>query len=129
MVNKVQIIGRLGSEPEAKTISSGKTVTRFNVATSEFWVDRDGQKQERTEWHKVVVWNELAVNCERFLKKGLLVYVEGRIQTRSWETDQGEKRYTTEVVGNSVKFLEKASEGNKDFGSEPSFDSNEEIPF
>lgn len=141
-VNKVIIVGRLGADPEMKTISSGSAVTNFNLATSESWVDRDGQKQERTEWHRVVVWGKLAEICSQHLSKGRQVFVEGRLQTRSWEDQQGQKRYTTEVVANNVQFLgsnERASQGQGQgqsmgggFGNaapEPSFDSSEEIPF
>ncbi len=139
-VNKVIIVGRLGADPEVKTVSSGQTVCRMNIATSENWTDREGQKQERTEWHRVVVWSRMAEVCGQHLSKGRQVYVEGRLQTRSWEDDQGQKKYTTEVVANTVKFLgsadrsqQQSSAGsganNQGFGSEPSFDSKEEIPF
>lgn len=140
-VNKVMIVGRLGADPEMKTLSSGQTVTNFNVATGENWVDRDGQKQERTEWHRIVVWGKLAEICAQHLAKGRQVFVEGKLQTRSWEDQQGQKRYATEVVAANVQFLggagDRASSGHQasssssaaDFSPEPSFDSNEEIPF
>ena len=137
-VNKVMIIGRLGADPEVKEISSGNTVTTLSVATSESWNDKQGQKQERTEWHRVVVWGKLAELCGKYLSKGRQLYVEGRLQTRSWEDQNGQKKYTTEVVANNVQFLSGASEQktqssssaeHQDFGPEPSFDSNEEIPF
>ena len=137
-VNKVMIVGRLGADPEMKTLSSGQTVTNFNVATGENWVDRDGQKQERTEWHRVVVWGKLAEVCAQHLAKGRQVFVEGKLQTRSWEDQQGQKRYATEVVAANVQFLggagDRASQsgpsaGAADFSPEPSFDSNDEIPF
>ncbi len=144
-INKVMIIGRLGSDPEVKTISTGSTVTRLSIATSENWVDKEGQKQERTEWHRVVVWGKLAELCGKYLAKGRQAYVEGRLQTRSWEDQQGQKKYTTEVVASTVQFLgstqgasqdaggQSASSGSSnpfdDFGPEPSFNSSEEIPF
>ncbi len=149
-VNKVIIIGRLGTDPETKTVSTGNAVTRMSVATSENWVDRDGQKQERTEWHRIVVWGKLAEICGKYLSKGRQVFVEGRLQTRSWEDNQGQKRYTTEIVATNIQFLGAqnsasdsmgASSGSTygggssnsnpfdDFGPEPSFNSNEEIPF
>lgn len=139
-VNKVIIVGRLGADPEVKTISTGNTVTRLSVATSENWTDRDGQKQERTEWHRVVVWGKQAELCGKYLTKGRQVYLEGRLQTRSWEDQQGQKRYTTEVVASTVQFLSGGSpnanpshsDNNfpyQDFGQEPSFNSEEEIPF
>ncbi|MCB0421122.1 MAG: single-stranded DNA-binding protein [Bdellovibrionales bacterium] len=146
-VNKVIIIGRLGADPELKSISSGNNVCRLSVATSESWTDRNGQKQERTEWHRVVVWAKLADLCAKYLAKGRQVYLEGKLQTRSWEDQQGQKRYTTEIVANTVQFLGGTEprpdqyndsygsmgsdmESNfNNFGPEPSFDSNDEIPF
>ena len=104
-VNKVIIIGRLGADPDSKVIPSGSTVTRLSIATSESWTDKQGQKQERTEWHRVVVWNRLAEICAKYLAKGRQVYVEGQLRTQSWEDQQGQKRYTTEVVGSNVQFL------------------------
>ncbi len=139
-VNKVIVIGRLGTDPEIKTVSENNTVARLSVATSESWNGRNGQKQERTEWHRIVVWGKLAELCGKYLSKGRQVYIEGRLQTRSWEDQQGQKKYTTEIVANTVQFLgggEKTSQsaahdadsGTQSFGPEPSFDSNEEIPF
>lgn len=140
-VNKVIIVGRLGADPEVRTVGNGGTVARLSVATSENWVDKEGQKQERTEWHRVTVWGRLAEICGKHLSKGRQVYVEGRLQTRSWEDQQGQKRYATEIVANTVQFLGAAGErsestgssrddyGMQDFGPEPSFDSSEEIPF
>lgn len=141
-VNKVILVGRLGADPEVKAIGSGSTVARLNLATSESWV-KDGQRQERTEWHRVTVWGKLAEICGKHLAKGRQVYVEGKLQTRSWEDQQGQKRYTTEIVASTVQFLGAAgaesgarsnsSSGDdfnfQDFGPEPSFDSNDEIPF
>lgn len=141
-VNKVIIIGRLGNDPEIKTVSGGNTVARLSIATSENWTDRNGQKQERTEWHRIVVWGKLAELCGKYLSKGRQVYIEGRLQTRSWEDQQGQKKYTTEIVANTVQFLGAGSGaaagssanqdsdfGSQDFGAEPSFDSADEIPF
>jgi single-strand DNA-binding protein len=139
-VNKVIIIGRLGADPEVKTVSGGNTVARLSVATSENWTDREGKKQERTEWHRVVVWGKLAELCGKYLSKGRQAYIEGRLQTRSWEDQQGQKKYTTEIVANTVQFLgggQGASTsshgaddfGSQDFGPEPSFDNSDEIPF
>jgi single-strand DNA-binding protein len=143
-VNKVIIVGRLGTDPEVKTVGANQTVARLSVATSENWVDKEGQKQERTEWHRIVVWGKLAEICGRHLAKGRQVYLEGRLQTRSWEDQQGQKRYSTEIVASTVQFLggpgesrdSVSSSGSKDFAGgfqdfapEPSFDSSEEIPF
>ena len=137
-VNKVIIVGRLGADPEVKEISPTATVAKLSVATSENWTDKEGQKQERTEWHRVVVWGKLAELAGKYLSKGRQVYLEGRLQTRSWEDPQGQKRYTTEIVANTLQFLGGASDtrdqssGNDsadNFGPEPSFNSSEEIPF
>src|SRR5262245_63243816 len=104
-VNKVILIGRLGQNPELRYTPSGMAVANFSVATNETWTDKSGQKQERTEWHRVVVWAKLAELCNQYLTKGRQVYVEGRIQTREWTDKEGGKRYTTEVIANQVVFL------------------------
>lgn len=123
-VNKVIIVGRLGADPETRQVGSGGTVARLSVATSENWVDKEGQKQERTEWHRIVVWGKLAEICGRHLAKGRQVYVEGRLQTRSWE-DNGQKKYSTEIVASTVQFLggpsERAEAGNYGGGGGSSF--------
>ncbi len=148
-VNKVILVGRLGADPELKSVGQSQSVATLSVATSESWMGKDGQKQERTEWHRVVVWGRQAENCGKHLSKGRQVYVEGRLQTRSWEDQQGQKRYTTEIVANTVQFLgggagrdsgsnsdydrggssNNYSGSSQDFGPEPSFDSSDEIPF
>lgn len=104
-VNKVLLIGRLGNNPEIRYTNTGTAVANFNLATSESWNDKTGQKQERTEWHRVVVWGKLAELCEKYLAKGRQCFVEGRLQTRSWDDKDGNKRYTTEIVANTVQFL------------------------
>lgn len=139
-VNKVILVGRLGTDPEVKTISSGNTVARLSLATSENWKDREGQRQERTEWHRIVLWGKQAELAGKYLVKGRQVYIEGRLQTRSWEDQQGQKKYTTEIVANVIQFLGGGSQsetgrgsiddlGSQDFGPEPKFDADEEIPF
>ena len=110
-VNKVIVLGRLGQDPELKHTAGGSPVTNLSVATNESWVDKQGQKQERTEWHRVVVWGKLAELCNQYLAKGRQVYVEGRLQTRSWEDNQGQKRYTTEITANTVEFLGGPNQG------------------
>lgn len=108
-INKVIIIGRLGADPEVKSVGQGSTVATLNIATSEAWTGKDGQKQERTEWHRVVAWGKLAEICGKHLAKGRQVYIEGRLQTRQWEDQQGQKKYTTEIVAQNVQFLGSAS--------------------
>jgi len=111
-INKAILIGRLGSDPEVRYTPSGVAVANFNIATSEEWKDKDtGEKKERTEWHRIVAWSKLGEICGEYLAKGRQVYVEGRIQTRSWEDRDGNKRYTTEIVATDVQFL-----GSRDAG-------------
>lgn len=104
-VNKVILIGRLGQDPEVRYTPSGQAVANFSMATSENWTGKDGQKQERTEWHRIVVWGRLAELCKDYLRKGRQVYIDGKLQTRSWDDKDGKKRYTTEIVANTVQFL------------------------
>jgi single-strand DNA-binding protein len=105
-VNKVIILGRLGQDPELKYTPSGAAVCNFSLATSESWNDKaTGQKQERTEWHRIVVWGKLAELCNQYLSKGRQAFVEGKIQTRSWDDKDGNKRYTTEIAANTVQFI------------------------
>lgn len=128
-VNKVILVGNLGNDPELRNTSGGNPVCNFNVATNEVWTGKDGQKNERTEWHKIVVWGKQAENCEQYLKKGRQVYVEGKNQTRSWEDNDGVKRYVTEVIARQVVFLSGGSEdgGRRDEAPPPQDDSD--IPF
>lgn len=109
-VNKVILIGRLGTDPEVRYTSNGGAVANFNVATNESWTDKSGQKQERTEWHRVVVWGKLAELCGQYLSKGRQAFIEGKLQTRDWTDKEGTKRYTTEVVAQNVQFLGGSSE-------------------
>lgn len=104
-VNKVILIGRLGKDPDVRYTPSGQAVANFTMATSENWTGKDGQKQERTEWHRIVVWGRLAELCKDYLKKGRQVYIDGKLQTRSWDDKEGKKMYTTEIVANTVQFL------------------------
>lgn len=104
-VNKVILVGRLGQNPEVRYTPSGSAVANFSVATNEAWTDKSGQKQERTEWHRVVVWGKLAELCSQYLAKGRQCYVEGRLQTREWTDKDGVKKYSTEVQAQTVQFL------------------------
>ena len=136
-LNKVMIIGRLGGDPELKTLGSGAIVANFSVATSKKYKDKNGNAKEDTEWHRVVVWNKLAQLCGEYLAKGRQVYIEGELRTRSWEKD-GEKRYATEINALGIQFLGQGNGQDRgpartesdEAGSEPpGFDSSEEIPF
>lgn len=104
-VNKVILVGNLGADPELRYTNSQQPVTELRLATSRKWKDREGQMQDQTEWHRIVVWGKQAEHCKEYLAKGRQVYVEGRLQTRSWEDRDGNKRYTTEVVAQNVVFL------------------------
>ena len=105
-INKVIIVGNLGADPDSRAMPSGNAVTNISVATSESWNDREtGEKQEKTEWHRVVFFNRLAEIAAQYLKKGSQVYVEGKLQTRKWEDKEGNERWTTEVVANQMEML------------------------
>ena len=109
-INKTILVGRLGRDPEVRYTTDGRAVTSFSIATSDEWKDKDtGEKKERTEWHRIVAFGKLGEICGEYLSKGRQVYVEGKLQTRSWEKD-GVTRYTTEIVAGDVQFL-----GGRDF--------------
>ena len=105
-LNKVMIIGKLGRDPEMRYTPSGKPVTSFSVATSRSWVTADGERREATEWFNVVAWRDLAEICSQYLSKGSKVYIEGRLQTRSWEGQDGQKHYRTEIVADEMILLD-----------------------
>ena len=104
-VNKALLIGNLGRDPEVRFTPSGRAVARFPVATSEVWNDSDGNRQERTEWHNVVVWGKQAESCGQYLQKGRQVFIEGSIRTRSYDDKDGVKKYITEIIAQRVQFL------------------------
>lgn len=109
-VNKVILVGNLGSKPELKQLQGGNSVANFSIATNKNWTDKSGAAQSKTEWHRIVVWGKQAENCAKFLDKGRPVYVEGELQTRQWEKD-GQKHYTTEVNATTVQFLGSGAAG------------------
>ena len=115
-VNKVILVGRLGKDPELRSIPSGTSVAKFSLATDERFTDKAGEKQERTEWHNVVVWGKLAEICGQYLRKGKLVYIEGSIRTDSWDDKEtGVKKYRTEIIANTMQMLDK--KGDEEGGS------------
>jgi single-strand DNA-binding protein len=116
MVNKVILIGRLGADPEVRYTQDGAMVTNFRLATNEQWTDRSGEKMQRTEWHRIVTFGKLAEICGNYLSKGRLVYTEGRIQTRSWDDRDGNKRYTTEIIATNMQILEPKGQEVDQFG-------------
>lgn len=110
-LNKVMVIGRLGRDPELKYTQTGSPVCSLNIATDESYKDSNGQKVERTEWHRVVVFQKAAENCSQYLAKGSLVYVEGSLTTRKWQDQSGQDRYTTEIKAQWVQFLDSKKDG------------------
>lgn len=111
-LNKVMLIGYLGKDPETKQLDGGATVCKFPIATSETWKDKDGNRKEATEWHNVVLWRQLAEIADKYLRKGQLLYLEGKIKTRSWEDSQGIKRYATEILGDTFTMLGKKTDND-----------------
>ena len=142
-VNKVILVGNLGQDPEIRYTPGGAAVCNFSIATTERWNSKQsGQLEEKTEWHRIVVWGKQAENCKEYLSKGRPVYLEGRLQTRSWDDKDGNKRYTTEVVAQTVQFLGGRSDGASSGGTSrsaakpqadndgpPPFDADDDIPF
>ena len=111
-VNKVILIGNLGKDPELRYTPGGSAVVNFPIATNERWKDKEGNPQERTEWHNIVLWGRLAEIANDYLRKGSPVYIEGRLQTRSWDDRDGNKRYTTEIVGTQMQMLGRTEGGS-----------------
>jgi len=134
MVNKVIIIGNLGADPEVRATQSGDAVASFTVATTERWKDKEGQQQENTEWHRVIAWKRLAEICGEYLHKGSKVFVEGKLQTRKWQDQNGNDRYTTEIVAREMKMLSSRNQSNQqsqppnDYGSQGK-ESDTDVPF
>ncbi len=137
-LNKVMLIGHLGGDPELKYTPGGQAVATFSVATNEVYKDKEGNQQERTDWHRIVVWSKQAEIAAEYLKKGRLVYLEGRLQTRSWNDKDGNKRYTTEVVALNFQMLDRKTEGGgtpdippptDDLAPPPPQSDREDLPF
>jgi len=134
-LNSVHILGNLGKDPELRYTSNETAVCNMSIATKEFKKGANGERQDYTEWHRIVVWDKLAENCSKYLKKGSSALVIGRNQTRSWEDNNGIKRYITEVVSNNVQFLNssaetsKAASNDKQIPQDSSIDENIDIPF
>jgi single-strand DNA-binding protein len=118
-VNKAILVGRLGRDPETRFTSGGQAVCNFSMATDETYKDRNGERQKRTEWHKIVMWGKLGELAQQYLKKGSLVFIEGRIQTRQWDDREGQKRTTTEIVGTGMRFLGGRGDGGGAAPSDP----------
>ncbi len=138
-VNKVILVGNLGKDPEVRYLEGGVATAKFTLATSESYKDKQGNKVEQTEWHNIVLWRGLAEVAEKYLKKGMTVYIEGKIKSRSWDDKEGNKRYSTEIVADNMTMLSKKdnnSSGGNDYSSkmeEPSFSTasapTDDLPF
>lgn len=140
-VNKVILIGNLGKDPEIRYTTGGQAVANFTIATTDSYTNKDGERQENTEWHRIVAWGRLAEICGEYLTKGRMVYIEGQLRTRSWEDKEGNTRWTTEVVARSMEMLSSAgsrsesrskesssSEGDFEIDDD-SFKTDDDIPF
>src|SRR5210317_1816237 len=141
MINKVILIGNLGADPEIRYTQSGTPVVNFRIATTERWKNQEGQQQEQTEWHNIVAWRRLAEICGEYLSKGSRVYIEGKLQTRKWQDQNGNDRYSTEIVANDMKMLSPRGTGAggdsygsngggyNDFPPEPPPSTGDDVPF
>ena len=131
MVNRVMLVGRLGRDPETKFTGAGQAVANFSIATDETYKDKKGARQKRTEWHRIIVWGKQAEIAQQYLKKGALIFIEGRIQSREWEKD-GEKHRSFEIVSNNFRMLEAKKNGAQAAQTEPAESveiTDEDIPF
>jgi len=131
-VNRVILVGRLGRDPETRYTGGGQAVANFSVATDESYRDKNGERQKRTEWHKIVVWGKQAEIAQQYLKKGSLVFIEGRIQSREWQDKEGQKRVSFEIVANNFRMLggraDGAAAGGGTFSSSPRGEEQHEQP-
>ena len=131
MINKAVLVGRLGKDPEVRHTAGDAMVTSFSLATEEQWKDKNGEKVEKTEWHRIVTFGKLAEICAQYLVKGKLIFIEGRMQTRSWDDKEGNKRYTTEIVASNMKMLDSKGQGKEPGGDEEYVEQpfDIEVPF
>ena len=127
-LNKVMLIGNLGKDPELRYTATGVAVANFSIATNDSWTDKDGNKVEHTEWHRIIVWRRLAEICGEYLTKGKKVYIEGRLRSRSWEDKDGIKRYTTEIEARDMIMLGGAHGEGSSFGPPPPGDEDAPPP-
>ncbi len=136
-INKVILIGNLGKDPEVRYTPGGAAVANFTIATNENWTNKEGSREERTEWHRIVAWGKIAELCGEYLSKGRTIYVEGRLQTRKWQDKDGQEKYTTEIVAQTVQFLGGRGEGTgkSGGGASPTMEAaapmnvDDDIPF
>ena len=128
-LNKAQLIGHLGADPESRFMTSGNAVANLSVATNESWRSAEGDIKDKTEWHKVVIYGKKAETATEFMKKGQLVYIEGRLQTRSWEDKDKVKRYTTEILCDNFTMLGRKGDDAGSSSSEKASDQDDDLPF
>jgi single-strand DNA-binding protein len=132
-VNKVILVGNLGRDPEIRHLEGGTALARFSLATSESYKDKSGQRIEQTEWHNIVVWRGLAELAEKYLKKGMTIYIEGKLRSRSWDDKEGHKRQTTEIVGDTFTILNKKDGSDHSSGNDQNaatvMKSGDDLPF
>ena len=134
-VNKVILVGNLGDDPIVRFTKNGNAVASFSIATSEKWTGKDGEKHEKTEWHRIIAWNKLGEICGEYLSKGKQVYIEGKLQTRKWEDNDGNEKHTTEIVANNMTMLgqrgSSEGSGHQSSGSQtpPEDFEDDDIPF
>ena len=128
-LNKVQLIGHLGADPESRFTTSGSAVANLTIATNESWRSAEGDTKEKTEWHRVVIFGKMAETAAEYMKKGQLVYVEGRLQTRSWEDKDNIKRYTTEVLCDSFTMLGRKTDDGSSASSGKETEQDDDLPF
>ena len=130
-LNCVHLIGNMGQDPELRHTPNGVAVCNFNLATNKRYTDKDGQRHEQTEWHRIVVWQKSAENVAKYCSKGSKVYIQGELQTREWEDNDGNKRFTTEIVARVVQFMDAKGEGGGGSQSrnEPPGPSDDDLPF
>ena len=131
-LNKVILVGNLGKDPEVRHLEGGVAVASFSLATSDSYKDKSGQRVEQTEWHNIVVWRGLAESAEKYLKKGMTIYIEGKLRTRSWDDKEGHKRYMTEIVGDTFTILSKKEstiQPDNDKGTNIGSKTGDDLPF
>ena len=128
-VNKVILIGNLGKDPETRNLADGGAITNFSIATTDSWKDKSGEKQEKTEWHRISTFQKLAEICGTYLKKGSQVYIEGRLQTRKWTDKDGTEKYSTEIVADKMQMLGAKPAGGPSQRSEKKAENFDDIPY
>lgn len=129
MINKIHLIGNTGKDPEIRTTGSGYKVASFSLATSEHFKDKQGTRQTETQWHNIVVWGPLAEICEKYVKKGQMIYVDGKVQYRSYDDKDGNKRYVTEINASNIQMLEKRKQDDVSVRPETQGDATDDLPW